>query len=286
MDKTLRAILVILLVVSVVGNLYLIFENSNLTSVNINLTSENSDLITKYDGVVNEYNNLAHKHNELNQSYQNFLFKSEENYTTFTILYYTNFSENQQIISLSVPYEKYESYHKRNHPSWEKNNLAPVEEYITSNETIIIQIVETVKNITQSEEELANALLNLVQDKMYGTNIRYYPTTELKYPIETLVEMGGDCDTHSILYGTLMKAAGFDVILLYSNETLDDGQHHVAIAVHLEDPPQHSLEEYEDSVYIHNEQNYYYAETTQAYWRVGDLPPKFENVTFQVMPLS
>lgn len=63
-------------------------------------------------------------------------------------------------------------------------------EYITSDETIINQIVETIKNQTQSEEELANALLDFVQYKGFTLSIRYYPTTGLKYPIETMVEMG------------------------------------------------------------------------------------------------
>ena len=126
--------------------------------------------------------------------------------------------------------------------------------------------------------------MNLVQDKGQGMNIRYYPTTELKYPIETLVEMGGDCDTHSILYGTLMKAAGFDVLLLYSNEKLSDGLYHVAIALHLENPPEYSLNK-EYLVFTYNGKNYYYSETTNANWRVGDLPPQFENLTFQMIPL-
>jgi hypothetical protein len=129
-----------------------------------------------------------------------------------TIVYYTNNGKNQQILSLSIPYEKYDAYHKKNHPYWGENNLTSAIEYVSSNETIINQIVETVKGQTKNEEELANALLDLVQDKESALSIRYYPTTELKYPIETLVEMGGDCDTHSFLYGTLMKAAGFKVL--------------------------------------------------------------------------
>ena len=162
--------------------------------------------------------------------------------------------------------------------------MEPAKDYITRNETIVSQIVETVVSQTRSEEELANALLDFVQDKQNGLSIRYYPTREFKYPIETLVEMGGDCDTHAILYATLMKAARFEVLLLYSNEEID-GQHHVAIAVRLEKPPQNSLSKIEDSVFNYNGEKYYYAETTSWGWRVGDLPQKFQNLTFRAMPL-
>jgi len=160
-----------------------------------------------------------------------------------------------------------------------------VGEYITSNETIIRQIVEKIRNETQSEEELANALLDFVQYKRFTLSIRYYPTTELKYPIETLVEMGGDCDTHSFLYATLMKAAGFKVLILLSKEPLSNGLPHVATAIHLTTPPAHSLPEYEDKVFIYNNETYYFTETTTWNYRVGDLPTWLKDVDFYSVPI-
>jgi len=152
-------------------------------------------------------------------------------------------------------------------------------DYITTNETIIIQIVKTIRNQTQGEEELADALLDFVQYKRFTLSIRYYPTTELKYPIETLVEMGGDCDTHSFLYATLMKAAGFKVLLLLSKDPVD-GLPHVATAIHLANSPTHSLPEYEDKFFIYNGEKYYFAETTTWNYRVGDLPTWLKKCRF------
>ena len=82
-----------------------------------------------------------------------------------------------------------------------------------------------------------------------------------------------------------MKAAGFKVLLLFSNETIQD-QYHVATAVHLENPPENSLAGNKDYSLIYNGEEYYYAETTNAPFRVGDLPPKYENVTFNLVPLE
>lgn len=241
-----------------------------------------------YENSLERNNELATENNDLNETYQTFrsdVFKSvEENCTPVTIVYYTNFSNKEQTITLSVPFEKYNSTTYSNHAIWNNETLTPAKDYITDNETIVSQIVEAVISQTQSEEELANALLDFVQDKQNGLSIRYYPTRELKYPIETLVEMGGDCDTHAILYATLMKAARFKILLLYSNEKIA-GQHHVAIAVHLENPPKNSRPDIEDSVFTHNEEKYYYAETTGWGLRVGDLPLEFQNLTFRTMPL-
>jgi transglutaminase-like putative cysteine protease len=160
----------------------------------------------QYENLAQNYNSLAVTYNGLIDS----IFRqAQPNSTAVTIIYFTNFSSNQRIATFSIPYNTYDNYHWKFHPYWGEQNLTSVREYITSNETIIKQIVEKIRNETQSEEELANALLDFVQYKGFALSIRYYPTTELKYPIETLTEMGGDCDTHSFLYATLMKAAGF-----------------------------------------------------------------------------
>ena len=242
---------------------------------------EYNDLIEKYNGLVDKYNELGESYKEFRD---NIFLQVEENNTAVTIEYYTNFSRNQQTMTLSVPYEEYNASHFSPHPYWGERNLTSAINYITSDEPIINQIVETIKEQTQSEEELANALLDFVQDKQNGLSIRYYPTNELKYPIETLVEMGGDCDTHAFLYGTLMKSAGFKGLILLSKEEID-GQPHVATAIHLENPPEKSLSQIEDKEFTYNGEKYYYTETTHWNWRVGDLPPFFSNLTFYMIPV-
>lgn len=253
------------------------------------------DVINQYNELVENYNELGETHNDLVDEYkelnsQQFEFKnnvlraSEEKNTAITVVYFTNFSQNQQIINLSIPYDKYNSTHFGFHPLWRFDYYIYTKNYITENEPIINEIVDKIKNQTKTQEELANALLNFVQDKGNGLNIRYYPTNELKYPLETLVEMGGDCDTHSFLYATLMKAAGFKVLILFSNEKVE-GQYHVATAIHLATAPQNSLSDYEDRSFIYAGQVYYYAETTNAWWRVGDIPSSFEKLTFTLLPV-
>jgi hypothetical protein len=171
-------------------------------------------VINPYDSLVKQYNGLVSKYNELTNDYNklnadlNSDSISEGNCTAVTVIYYTNFTRDRRSLTLSIPYEEYDAYHKKYHPYWGEDNLTLPAEYITCNETVINQIVTTVENQTQSKEELANALLDFVQNKERTMSIRYYHTTELKYPIETLVEMGGDCATHSFLYATLMRAAG------------------------------------------------------------------------------
>ena len=269
------------IVVTVVVLLVFSFSLFGMYSLYASSNQDYNDLTVDYNLLVDDFNELGESYN----TFQEDVFcLAEENHTAVTIVYYTNFTQNQQVITLSVPQESYNTSHHRDHPRWDKNTLANANNYITVNEPIIQQIVGAVEAQTQSREELANGLLDFVQDKGHGLSIRYYPTNELKYPIETLVEMGGDCDTHVFLYGTLMKAAGFKVLLLLSNEKVD-GQYHAAVAVHLEDPPENSLPDYHDLVYTHNGEKYYYAETTSWNWRVGDVPPNFANLSFFLHPI-
>ena len=267
-------------------------KNDRLSMENQKLVLENNNLSAIYQTPENMP--FLQTESDENSNYQNLrssiLKSGEENSSTVSIVYYTNFGSNEQIITLSVPYKKYEFYHKRPHPICVSNSKTiddrAIAEYITSEESIITQIATTVRSKTQSQEELANALLDIVQDKGTGLSLRYYPSTstEYKYPIETLVEMGGDCDAHAFLFASLMKAAGFKVILLFFEDILEY-QYHIAIAVQLEKPPTNSLGSIDDFHLSYNDEEYYFAETTLSNWRIGDLPPNLKNVPYQIISL-
>lgn len=246
---------------------YLKIENNDLKSKIYCLQSQITELQT-------EYTNLKAEHDAI--------FKKAPNeYTAVSVVYYTKFGEEKHIMTFSVPYDLYKYYHEiAPHPSIRytlKEGQTEARQYITPNEQIIQNIVSEIKMQTNSEEELANALLDFVQDKGHVLSIRYYPTFNYKYPIETLVEMGGDCDTHAFLYATLLKAAGFKVLLLFSSEI-----NHAAVAVHLETSPQHSTQK---SVwyFTYNGLKYYYAETTGWGRRVGDLPEEWQGAKWYLI---
>ena len=296
-------------IIIVASLLALVFAASIMISTEI-YKQKHSQLLLDLEGTTQEYNDLASDYDELNKKiaeaeeenkgllasqedlneelnkFRNETFRpAEDNCTAVTIVYYTNFSSNQQILTLSVPHQTYESYQKKFHPEWDERNLESANEYITPNETTIKQIVETVKNHTESQEELANALLDFVQEKNFALSLRYYPTSQLKYPIETLVEMGGDCDTHAFLYASLMRAAGFKVILLLSTETVVDNQLHVAVGINLQNPPENSLPQVDDAYFTYQTEKYYFAETTTWNYRVGDLPENVGNINFYIIPV-
>ena len=78
-----------------------------------------------------------------------------------------------------------------------------------------------------------------------------------KYPVETLVDMNGDCEDTSILFCAIAKQLGYDTcMILYPG--------HMAAGVNLT-----GLSGY---YYTFETKHYYYCETTATGWDIGDDP--------------
>ena len=242
------------------------------------LENRYTQLSLNYSELESRYSILETGYNILKLRWDTIFQAVQENYTSTTLVYYTNYSRNWNCANVHVRYDIYRFYHEEQpHPSISRFNLETARMYITPNEPVIKDIVSTIMSQTASDEELVNALLDLVQYKSYALSNRYYYTPEYKYPVETLVEMGGDCDTHAFLYATLLKAAGFKVLLAFSQNMT-----HVAVLVHLTDDPKHGTQT-SFTYFTYADERYYYAETTNWGWMVGDMPPEWRGQSFYLI---
>jgi hypothetical protein len=190
--------------------------------------------------------------------------------TSFASNYDLTFNSHVQFglvsheLHVSVPSSLYEYYHGRT------PKLANDNEYATLVTPDAVEpIAEDIKNLTldnpRSDEEFANAVLSLVHQIPYAD-------CDLNYPIETLVENSGKCDTLSLLAASIMKAGGLDVVLLYFT-----GAHHINVGVHLRDVPRTTWWWLPPTGYEFQGKTYWVAECTPAMdWKVGDLPPLLE----------
>jgi len=130
-------------------------------------------------------------------------------------------------------------------------------------------IAENIRNLTldkpRSDEEFANAVLTMVHQIPYNVS-------DVKYPVETIVENSGKCDTLSLLAASIMKAGGLDVVLLYFKEV-----HHINVGVHLPYEPHTTWWWLPPTGYEFDAKKYWIAECTSAMeWKVGDIPPLLE----------
>ena len=83
-----------------------------------------------------------------------------------------------------------------------------------------------------------------------------------RYPAETLVDNGGDCEDTAILMASLLRAMNYDVVLLGLPS-------HMAVGVAGGSGISGTYWEY-------NGRKYYYLETTGTGWKIGQIPDEYK----------
>ncbi len=137
-------------------------------------------------------------------------------------------------------------------------------------------ISENLWSIYDNEEDFANGVLMILHQIPYEVS-------DPKYPVETIVQNQGDCDTFSYIAASIMKAGGLDVVLLYY-----ETESHMNVGVHLLQAPQDAR----STVYYYSYEGkrYYVAECTggnwQNGWRVGECPEEFAGTSAHVITLE
>ncbi len=279
----------------------------------IPMSQKIDELQKKYDDLSLKYDSLVLKYNQLNESYVEKVREYDEllakyialtNYSDekFIVLLFfsTDYGQNKYWLYLEIDPFVYIEYKMKKHYPGTMEYADKFTEYITT-DGVMNTIVNAVKSkvTTYSDEELADALLSIVQNKNYisghvldepgvydnvsNENIGtfYYTDIPAKYPVETLVMHGGECLDDAIFYASLLKTAGFSGALLLL-PTIS----HAMVGVNLYSPPQHNTQQPHYWYVEHNGIVYYTAETTGYGWLVGDCPEEAQNVPVSVYPFS
>ncbi|WP_410766798.1 hypothetical protein [Haloferax sp. DFSO60] len=91
-----------------------------------------------------------------------------------------------------------------------------------------------------------------------------------KFSIETLVELGGDCEDTSIMLAGILQSEpfGYDMVLIQPPG-------HMAVGIYGSDLPGY--------YWTHEDRKYYYIETTGEGWGIGDLPNEYRDSSAYVI---
>lgn len=95
-----------------------------------------------------------------------------------------------------------------------------------------------------------------------------------KYPVETLVHDGGDCEDTSILLGALLRELGCEVAPIVL-----PNHHHMILGVS-------PTVDVNGRYYEHEGTRYYTLEATGYGWDIGEVPPHYSNASAQVYPVD
>lgn len=122
-----------------------------------------------------------------------------------------------------------------------------------------------------SEIEKINLMIAFVQSLPYTPDNVTTPYDEYpRYPVETLVDNGGDCEDTSILMAALLDEMGHDLILIAPPE-------HLAVGV---------SGSFYGSYYQFENKKYFYLETTGEGWEIGEIPEDYKGVSAYLYPLE
>lgn len=177
-------------------------------------------------------------------------------------------------LELNIP-KALESYYAKRHRQKDRGTFVSDpydDEYI---ETIARELERVGDRHNLSDREVVNTAIAFVQQ------LRYTPdevatgfVQHTYYPLETLIDQGGDCEDTSILLAAILQEMGYGVILIAMWEA-----EHMAVGVK-GDPS------IVGTFYEYNGDRYYYIETTGEGWEVGEMPQSIENTSAEIQEVS
>ncbi|MFZ5596819.1 MAG: stalk domain-containing protein [Bacillota bacterium] len=203
---------------------------------------------------------------------------------TYPIIY-TWYFDNQsyRLGPINVPIDVLNIYREKPHPPLTpqyyiiNNEVANYVNDADSNEIISV-LVDGLVEYAESNGYYGDAIVEFVAAFVQGlpyvsdsasTGFDEYT----KYPVETLLERGGDCEDSAILTAVLLRELGYGTALLF----LPD-QHHVAVGVLGPEQPY-------GTYYTYGGKNYLYLETTDSGWRIGEVPDECAGADAYIVPL-
>ena len=136
---------------------------------------------------------------------------------------------------------------------------------------VIKDLAKVLGAMAKSDADRVGVALSYVQSLPYSYDSTSKGMTEyVRYPIETLVDGCGDCEDKSVLLAAILHEMNIGFVLLMTPD-------HMAVGV--------NCEPRRDTVgFVYDGKEYYYAETTQDGFKIGQAPDNINLDRIEVLP--
>ena len=190
--------------------------------------------------------------------------------------YAWDYSGSHWTWNLSIPKALYEAY--KAVPDTTRTGNGP-EGYglMTTTKDYYVQVLaqklnETANNLNYNSYDKISFVLAFVQSLPYTsdnvtTGYDEYP----RFPIETLVDNGGDCEDTAILFATLTLILGYGTVYINPPD-------HYAVGILGND--------ISGTYFTYHNRTYYYCETTGNGFKIGQLPDEFKDQQATIYPID
>jgi len=232
------------------------------------LESDHGQLQLEFNSLMEDYQELSESYDELLAAYERALgaipLEPEPVSTEIIEKEYSWWYDGKKwTLSLNIPESLYNYYSDLNRPPTEDYSV-----YVTHpfDDEYLRTLIEKMNFIAISrdytESEKVNLVISFVQSLPYTSDSVTTPYDEYpRYPLETLVDDGGDCEDTSILVSALLYGMNYDVLLFGLPG-------HMACGVYTQDVY--------GTYWLHNGREYFFLETTGEGWQIGDLPDDYK----------
>ncbi len=168
--------------------------------------------------------------------------------------------------TINIPKPLYDYYRSQVHDNkYSKYALS------RNDRKVLDRIITSFEEHADSKTEAAYNVVAFVQSLPYfKDDISTGYDNYARYPIETLVDKGGDCEDTAILTAALLKEMNYDVVLI-------NPPGHMAIGI--------TCSGCSGTSYTFEGKKYYYLETTARNWKVGQMPDEYKNLKATVYPI-
>jgi len=187
--------------------------------------------------------------------------------------YSWEFEGRNQSFSLAIPKEHYDYYRNKPHTRKDLDFYALSENDRQFLGQMIDGFKEQGRRNNFSDDQMVLNVIAFVQSMPYTsdsitTGYDEYP----RYPIETLVDGGGDCEDSSILAAALLSEMGYETVLIGVSN-------HIALGVK-------SSDNLPGKYYEYNGGRYYYVETTNSGHGFGEIPAKYADLPAEFFSMN
>ena len=178
--------------------------------------------------------------------------------------------------NLSIPENLYSAYQEVTDMTRTRRDVAGYGFLTTTEDPYVQSLAQSLNEFAQKDGfggfEKVSLTLAFVQSLEYSSdNVTAGYDEYPRFPVETLVNSGGDCEDTSILFATLTLIMGYGTVYISPPQ-------HVAVGVWGENLNGH--------YYTFEDRMYFYCETTGTGWKIGDMPEELQNGTAQIYPID
>jgi hypothetical protein len=171
--------------------------------------------------------------------------------------------------SLDIPKSLYNTYQGVSDSERTRNGFEGYGFLVTTRDSYVIMLATKLNESASTKGydayDTVSFILAFVQSLPYTSDLVTTGYDEYpRFPVETLVDGGGDCEDTSILFATMTRILNYDTIFIC--------------------PPNHCAvgiwgKNLEGSYYTYQGKTYFYCETTGDGWGIGQLPAEYKGVS-------